>query len=156
MMKVLGAAVNGVATRAIPQMILKDKNVGIVGYLANGIAGLGGAWVLSKVSPGMKEGALIGAGVALVQRIVSDFGGGKFFDGGMSGDLDFDLGFYVGNNFPLPTAGVGPWLLNPGISSQPMQAGGVPGMAVAPIVAAGTQAGQPADEPGRWSPRWTA
>jgi len=48
------------------------------------------------------------------------------------------LAFYVPNTFGLPTAGRGPFLLQPGAIGRPMQNGGVPGAMTPDIAAAAT------------------
>jgi len=52
------------------------------------------------------------------------------------------LSFYIPNTFALPTTGRGPFLLQPGVTGRPMQAGGVPGFMTPPIVPLPTPAPQ--------------
>ena len=146
-----------------PQLILGANNAGVVGYAANAatafVSGLVAKWIGGQDAA---VGAIIGGGTALVQRIVSDLMGSKLGDLDLSGDLDFDLGFYIGNSFPLPTAGNGPYLLNPGYSGQPMPSVSVGGPAMvsaalpaaaAAAAAGGGHHGMGADD--RWSSRWS-
>ncbi|HLJ17975.1 MAG TPA: hypothetical protein VKV15_25990 [Bryobacteraceae bacterium] len=139
------AVVNGVATRVVPQMILGSNNTGVVGYGANAITGLAGAWLAGKFSQKAGHGALLGAAVAVASRILSDTMGQNALGGGLSGDLGGELGFYINNSFPLPTAGSGPLLLNPGYTgSTPQNTLALPGMAPTPVTtAAGTTAVSP-------------
>lgn len=172
-----GAISGGVATRAVPQMLLGANNAGLMGYLANAaVAGIGG-WLTGKFfSQKFGQGWLIGGAVALTSRILSDqlnlqvwnLGAGAATAPGVSGDLDFDLGFYLQNSFPVPTTGQGPFLLNAGQTGGPMQAGGVPTVMALPASAgsgsaAGVASGS-ADGSGngahasidRWGSRWAA
>lgn len=157
------AIAGGVATRAIPQMFLREKNTGIMGYAANAVTALGLSWLLGRFAGrNAAVGTLIGGATAIGARLITDFFGPGALQFGMSGDLDFDLGFYLQNTFPLPTAGSGPFLLQPGQVGVPVPAGGL----VAPVaVAAGP--GQAAvtlpaaspvstEEPQRWGSRWAA
>lgn len=161
-----GGVGNGIITRSVPQLILGSNNVGIMGYGANAAAAVAGAWVI-KAMFGARAGtgAIVGGFTALAQRIMSDLVGSKLGDLGLlSGDLDADLGFYIGNSFPLPTAGSGPFLLNPGYSGQPMPSVSVGGPAIVsaalPAAAAGATAdaasGGHGDGTGRWGSRWAA
>lgn len=153
------AIVGGVTTRAVPQAILREKNTGWMGYLANAATAIGSSMLLGKFfGKRAAVGVLIGGTVGVASRMITDFFGPKVLDVGLSGDLDFDLGFYLPNSFPLPTTGTGPYLLNPGQTGMPSAAGGVPGAPIA-VVAPGAgvapAAGAP-DEPARWGGRWAA
>jgi len=152
--------ISGIATRSVPQLILGSNNAGVVGYAANAatafVSGLVAKWIGGQDAA---VGAIIGGGTALVQRIVSDLMGSKLGDLNLSGDLDFDLGFYIGNSFPLPTAGSGPYLLNPGYSGSPMPSVSVGGPALIPAslpAAAATGGGghHGMGHDDRWSSRW--
>ena len=156
--------VNGIATRSVPQLVLGANNVGVVGYGANAATAFLGA-MIAKWLGGQDAavGAIVGGGTALAQRIISDLMGTKLGDLNLSGDLDFDLGFYVGNSFPLPTAGTGPYLLNPGYVGGPMPSVSVGNGAIvsasAPVAAAAAAAGAGhghgmGDD--RWGSRWAA
>jgi len=174
-----GWAVVGMAgTRIIPQMVLPSQNSGIMGYGLNAVTAVGLSWLGGKFGgTRAAQGILIGGMVGLATRILTDMlGGTQAGAWGLSGDLDFDLGFYIPNSFAVPTTGQGPYLLNPGITGAPMQAGGVPTMqpvAIAPgsgqaaaaaggvtaaQLAAATQSGAgtgPA-EPSAWRSNWAA
>lgn len=136
------AVVNGVATRVIPQMVLGSSNSGLMGYGANAITGLAGAWLAAKFSQKAGHGALLGAAVAIASRILSDTLGQNALGGGLSGDMGGELGFYINNSFPLPTGGSGPLLMNPGYSGMPMNTfnGASPSVVA---TAAGSQAVSP-------------
>lgn len=151
-----------IGARAIPQALLGASNAGIMGYGANGVATVALSWLLGKVSPKAGSGALIGGSIATVARILSDMLGQQAF-GGALGDLQYDLGFYINNTFPVPTTGQGPYLLNPGVTGQPTANGGVQ----APIVitpasssptaqAAAAATGGDNGGGGRWANRWAA
>jgi len=153
--------VNGIATRSIPQMVLGANNQGIVGYGANAGTAFIGALVAKWIG-GQRAaiGAIVGGFAAVAQRIVSDLMGSKLGDLNLSGDLDFDLSFYIGNSFPVPTAGTGPYLLNAGYAGSPMAsiaAGGVPVVPAAlPAAAAAAGGGHHGMGDGdRWSSRWS-
>lgn len=163
---ILETAVYGVGgfvgTRAIPQAILGASNQGVMGYAANGATALALGWLAGKISSKAGSGVITGGIIALAARILSDtMGQGAF--GGALGDLQYDLGFYINNTFPLPTTGQGPYLLNPGVTGSPMQNGGVS----APIVvtpasgsptaqAAAAAGGADHSASGRWGSRWAA
>jgi len=141
-----GWAVAGMAgTRIIPQMVLPSYNTGIAGYGLNFATAVGLSWLGSKFGGSRAgQGLLIGGMVGLATRVLTDMlGSTQAGAWGLSGDLDFDLGFYIPNTFAVPTTGQGPFLLNPGVVGAPMQAGGVPSPmtpAIAPASAGGTAA----------------
>ncbi len=114
------ALVNGLLCRAIPQNVpqLQAYNTGMVGYGLNIATGALGAWGIGKfVSRRAAQGAWIGMIVAVGQRIISDnFGAGAGAQsGGLSGDLDMDLGYYVEGSFPYPQgSSAGPYARLPG------------------------------------------
>jgi len=138
-----GWAVAGMAgTRIIPQMVLPNYNSGIAGYALNGITAIGLSWLGGKFGGARAaQGLLVGGMVGLATRILTDMlGSTQAGAWGLSGDLDFDLGFYVPNTFAVPTTGQGPFLLNPGVVGAPMQAGGVPSP-MTPALAPGTVGG---------------
>lgn len=137
----LWAIGGGVVTRVVPQKFLGASNTGVMGYAANAATGVAASWLASKFAGDKAgQGVLIGSFVALGSRIVSDlFGSSSLLDGGLNGDLSYDLGFYINNSFPLPTAGSGPYLLNPGYAGGPSMNGALP--AAAAVVASN---GQPA------------
>lgn len=61
-----------VATQQVPQMLLKEKNTGGAGYLANLAVSIGGAWLLGKWNPliGLFFGA--GGGAYIVGRVINE------------------------------------------------------------------------------------
>jgi hypothetical protein len=97
-----GALLNGIVARSLPQMLLPQYNVSWMGYGMNVIAGSLGAWGLGKLNHRAGQGAWIGMIVAVGQRIIAEkFGAGSAgASAGMSGDLDFDLGYYMSDPFP--------------------------------------------------------
>lgn len=110
-----GALLNGVLTRALPQTLVPHLNVGWAGYGLNILAGSVGAWGIGKFNKRAGQGAWIGMIVAVGQRIIAEkFGAGSAGESaGMSGDLDFDLGYYLDDPFPFqqgPAAGPYPSL----------------------------------------------
>jgi len=176
-----GWAVVGMAgTRIIPQMVLPNYNSGIAGYGLNAVTAIGLSWLGGKFGGARAaQGLLVGGMVGLATRILTDMlGSTQAGAWGLSGDLDFDLGFYIPNTFAVPTTGQGPFLLNPGVIGAPMQAGGIPGAmtpAIAPAAAGGTAAaaaggvtaaqlaaatyspsGNAPNDPGAWRSNWAA
>lgn len=112
----LWAIAGGVATRAIPQLLLKDSNTGIFGYGANALTAVALSYAAERfVSPAAGKGVLIGGAVMLGGRLISDFFGkslvsfGDVFGTtgtagmGAHGDPSFDLGLYTPNEFVVPT-----------------------------------------------------
>lgn len=164
-------AVAGMAgTRILPQMLAPQYNSGLGGYGLNFVTAVALSWLGGKFAGSRaSQGLLVGGMVGLAARILSDtLGGSSALGGALAGDLDFDLGFYIQNSFPLPTTGSGPYLLQPGISASPSVAGGLPAMPSAATVAANA-AGQPSaaqlaaatsagthDTPRAWSSPWAA
>jgi hypothetical protein len=119
-----GALLNGIVARALPQTLLPAYNVGWLGYGMNVVAGSLGAWAIGKLNRRAGQGAWIGMIVAVGQRIIAEkFGAGSAgATAGLSGDLDFDLGYYMDDPFPLQQgSGAGPYPAFPG---QPYSGGG--------------------------------
>lgn len=121
-----GALVNGILTRALPASVpfLMPYNNGIQGYALNVVLGGAAAWGIGKFNRRAGQGAWIGMIVAVGQRIVAEhFGAGMAAPAaaqaaatpGMSGDLDFALGYYTEEGFPFPQgAAAGPYGQFPG------------------------------------------
>lgn len=116
----LWAIAGGVATRAIPQLLLKDSNTGIFGYGANALTAVALSWAAERfVSSNAGKGVLIGGAVMLGGRLISDFFGkslvsfGDVFGTtgtsglGAHGDPSFDLGLYTPGEFVVPTVSTG-------------------------------------------------
>lgn len=112
----LWAIAGGVATRAIPQLLLKDSNTGIFGYGANALTAVALSWAAERfVSPNAGKGVLIGGAVMLGGRLIADLFGktlvsfGDVFGStgtsglGAHGDPSFDLGLYTPGEFVVPT-----------------------------------------------------
>lgn len=172
--------VGGMAgARILPQMLLPSYNNGFIGYGLNIAATLAMSWAAKFFgAPRASKGLLVGGFIGTAARAVSDFlGGSSMVGGALAGDLDFDLGFYIPNTFAVPTAGQGPYLLNPGVTGSPSMNGGMaapPVVAVAPgstgsaATAQGSQmtaaqlsasmnaSGGGMNDPGRWQSPWAA
>lgn len=108
-----GAGIGFFGARMIPQNVpfLSQYNSGIMGYGLNVISGLGISWALSKFwNRQAGIGALIGTGVAVIARFVTDQMGTATPStqanttaavSGLGADLDMDLGYYI-EQFPFP------------------------------------------------------
>lgn len=152
-----GWAVLGMAgARILPQMVAPSYNTSWTGYAMNAVTAVGLSWLGGKFAgTRAAQGLIVGGFVGTAARILSDWiGASNPVGGALSGDLDFDMGFYIQNQFPLPTTGQGPFLLQPGIVGAPMQAGGVPTVVSLPAVASGVPAAGSA--PGGSAPSATA
>lgn len=109
----LGAAGGAVGTRYLTQVILGDKNTGVMGYGANIAAAVALAWAAAKfagreVASGVAAGGL----AAVILRLWSDKVSGSSASAlsGFLGDLEFSsdgLGAYITSGFPLPTVSGG-------------------------------------------------
>jgi hypothetical protein len=162
--------------RMIPQNIpfLSSYNSGVPGYLLNIGSGALISWVLKLMKmPRAATGALVGAGVAVVARIITDnmapaapssSAGASASMSGMGSDLDFDLGYY-GDAWPFPQgAAAGPYPMFAGnpragaafpASNASAVIAGQQALAVATAAGAGGGAGAPGG-PGRWdADRWS-
>lgn len=103
-----GAAAGAIAARGLTQMVLKDKNTGVLGYLANIAAALGLSYLTKKfinerASVGVLAGGLGGVMIRIWSEKVSQTSPNPL--AGL-GDLDFSddgLGEYVNTSFSLPT-----------------------------------------------------
>lgn len=165
---IVGGGVGFLAARMIPQNFLAQYNKGWTGYALNIAAGAGTGWLLGQVWDRQAAmGAYVGTGVAVLSRIVVEqfnIGGG----GGVSGDLDFDLGYYTSDRFPYPQGPGGPFDNFPGtpyLANAPFGAtsaaavrAGQAAAAALPAAAPGAMAGFPSgsNTSGRWADsRWT-
>src|ERR1700758_3430695 len=113
----LWAIAGGVATRALPQLFLKDSNTGIMGYGANALTAVALSFAAEKfISRNAAVGVLVGGAVMVGGRLISDFFGktlvsfGDVFGttgtsgmGAHAGDPSFDLGLYTPGEFVVPT-----------------------------------------------------
>jgi len=163
--------------------MLAQYNTGVVGYALNGATGLALSWALGKFwSRSAGIGGLVGTGLAVLSRIVVEQFGTATPSGtsiapssaapGVSGDMDFDLGYYISDRFPYPQGAGGPfdaypgspYLQNPPFPSTSAAAvrAGAAAAAVANQLAlpSGSIVGAPASLPGapqadRWSSVWT-
>lgn len=67
------ALVGLVLTRQLPQMLLKEKNTGAMGYIANVAAAFGASYGVGKFAGADAGGAaLIGGGLYVVNRVIQD------------------------------------------------------------------------------------
>jgi hypothetical protein len=166
--KVGGGAVGFLAARMIPQNLLPQYNTGVTGYALNAGAGIAASWLLGRFwSRDAEVGGYIGTGVAVLSRFLVErfnIGGG----GGVSGDLDFDLGYYISDRFPFPQGEGGPYANFPGspyLANAPFAATSAAavraGQAAAALPAGAPMASAGGTAPGvgpfgRWSDsRWT-
>ena len=166
---VVGGGVGFLAARMIPQNFLANYNKGWAGYALNAVSGAAAGWLLGKFwSRQAAVGAYVGTGVAVLSRILVEqfnIGGG----GGMTGDLDFDLGYYVSDRFPFPQGNGGPYDSFPGspyLANAPfgptaaaaVRAGQAAAAALPPAAAAalsGSASRSTGDVTGRWADsRW--
>lgn len=71
-----GVLAGVVGTRAIPQLVLAEKNVGPTGYFANGVVAAGMGWLAHMAFPRNRvlvAGVLAGGFAALIARIIGDY-----------------------------------------------------------------------------------
>lgn len=141
----VGAAIGGVATRGITQMLLGDKNQGAMGYAGNVGVGLGLTYLGARMG-GSTFGLGIGAGAfaGIILRLWSEHVAGTSPSISGLGDLDFQgLGDFVQTPFPVPTVSQqsGPYQ----VVSNPYPA---PALPAAPAAANGQPAAAPANPAG--------
>src|SRR5882672_210834 len=145
----LWAIAGGVATRAIPQLLLKDSNTGIFGYGANALTAVALSWAAERfVGRNAAVGVLVGGAVMLGGRLIADFFGkslvsfGDVFGTtgtagmGAHGDPSFDLGLYTPNEFVVPTTSDGVFQRNDYPFMEPSAALATQSMSVRPTAAA--------------------
>ena len=111
--KAFYAIAGGIGTRALPQMILKERNEGPMGYLANGVALLLSSYALGTVGGRpARDAAVLGGAVMIAGRVVEDFLGRRIVEFGGTdllgnyGDSRYDLGLggeYFSSYFAVPT-----------------------------------------------------
>lgn len=165
---IVGGGVGFLASRFIPQNlpVLKNYNAGWTGYALNAAVGAAASWALGKFwSKEAATGGYIGTGVAVIARIITEqFGGAS--NAGTSGDLEFDLGYYVSDRFPYPQGPGGPYDQYPGtpyLAAGPFPAtnatavrAGQAAAAALPAAAAAATAAMPAGMAGISNGRWEA
>ena len=164
--KIGGGAIGFLAARMIPQNLLPTYNTGWTGYALNAGAGVAASFLLGKIwNRDAAVGGYIGTGIAVLSRVLVEkfnIGGG----GGVSGDLDFDLGYYVSDRFPYPQGAGGPYDSFPGtpyLANAPFAAtsaaavrAGQGAAAALPAAAAGGMGFPSGSGTGRWADsRWT-
>lgn len=176
-LELVGGGVAGFfGARMIPQNIpfLASYNNGVPGYLLNIAFGAAISWGLKLMKmPRAATGALVGAGVAVVARIITDnmasaapssTAGASAALAGMGSDLDYDLSYY-GEQWPFqqgPSGGPYPMFAgNPRAgaafpaSNASAVIAGQQVLAQATAAGSGAGAGAPAG-PGRWdADRWS-
>ena len=112
-----GGAAGFFGARFIPQNVpfLAQYNTGLTGYALNIASGLGVSWAVSKFwNRQAGVGAMVGTGLAVLSRILVEQGN-IASGGGVSGDLDFDLGYYIDDAYPFAQgAAAGPYATFPG------------------------------------------
>lgn len=140
-----------VASRVLPRMVVPSMDNGWTGYALNGATAFVGGMLVGKFAgPDAGQKFTAGGIISVVLRVVSDYFGSSLT--GLNG-----LEYYIENNYPLPTAGTGPYLLNPGYSGSPMLSMPAASPAAAlPAAAPAALPGQASDDPSRWSSRWAA
>lgn len=105
------AIIGGITTRALPAMVLMENNVGIPGYIANGVSALLISAALSRFwNKQAGDAALVGGAVMVAGRLVEDFMGQRLVEFGAIpglgnyGDKQYNLmsGEFVSQHFPVP------------------------------------------------------
>jgi hypothetical protein len=99
-----GVLVGVVGTRAVPQLLLSEKNTGVAGYAANAVTAAGLGYLSHMLFPrnAVLTGSIIAGGFgALLARVISDqtpFGAQL----SLTGLGDYGLGLYKKSNYPYP------------------------------------------------------
>jgi hypothetical protein len=143
---ILWGTAGALAARVVPSTFLGNKNTGFLGYGANGATAVIGGMLVGKfLNPRAGQEFTAGGLIALGLRLFEDW---------MGGGSSSDMGFYIENSFPVPTAGQGPYLLNSGYNGSPMASiqASQPAAAL-PAAAMAAAASGSGDEPNRWS-KW--
>jgi hypothetical protein len=168
-----GVAAGFFGARIIPASVaaLAAYNVGFTGYALNIGAGLAVSWAVSRFwSRRAGNMAMVGTGLAVLSRILTEQFGVAGSVKAMSGDVDFDLsgvGYYAGDAFPFQQGAGGPYGLFPGYPSLanppfPAVSGGAvrAGASAAAMLPMGPAAAAPAIVPAgqswRGAGRWGA
>jgi len=175
-LEMVGGGVAGFfGARMIPQNIpfLAPYNSGVPGYLLNIGSGAAISYILHLLKmPKAAMGALVGAGVAVVARVITDnmapaapssTAGASATVAGLGSDLDFDLGYY-GDQWPFSQgSSAGPY---PQFVGNPRAGGLFPASNASAVIAGqqalavatgggGSSSGAPTG-PGRWdADRWS-
>jgi hypothetical protein len=100
------AIVGGVVTTAVPQLLLKESNVGIIGYGANAAVAIGGSMLAERyLGRNAGVGFLIGGVTMLGGRLISDLLGKTLvtYTSPLQG-----MGLYGKSYFAVPTVSSGP------------------------------------------------
>jgi hypothetical protein len=162
---IAGAGVGFLGARFIPQNVpfLKQYNTGFAGYGLNIASGAAVAWLVGKWDRGAGYGALIGTGLAVIARFMSDTSMGASAALQL-GDADADLGYYMSDRFPFAQGAGGPYDTFPGsaylaagpfptTTASAVRAGASAAAAALPAAAA-SAAPTTAAAGDRWNSRW--
>jgi hypothetical protein len=112
-----GGVVGFLAARMLPQNFLAQYNTGIMGYFMNAVAGGVSSFIVGDVllkNRNVTIGGYVGTAVAVAARVITENFSATGAATAMSGDLDFDLGYYVSDRFPFPQDAGGPFNAFPG------------------------------------------
>ncbi len=109
------AIAGGVATRSLPQAILRESNTGIVGYASNLLVAAVGGNLVGRITKSRDAGDMfmVGGFVMTVGRAIEEYFGRKVVEfaqvgiplPGLSADPSYDLrlmGDFIQQSFPLP------------------------------------------------------
>ena len=163
----VGGAGGFFGARLIPQNLpfLAQYNTGVTGYALNAASGFAVSYALKYWKRDAFIGGLVGTGIAVIARIMTDQNPANA-GSSMSGDLDFDLGYYASERFPFPQGAGGPYQQFPGtpfLANPPFQPTGASAIAAGQAAAAAAlpaaaAAGPAAKAAGmgadRWGSRW--
>lgn len=101
----------GIATRALPQMLLGAGNTGIFGYVANGVSLFALSWAAKNwVNKSAGDAVMLGGAVMIAGRLVKDFAGPELVAfgaiPGLSGDAEYGAlaGEFLPASFLVPSA----------------------------------------------------
>lgn len=105
----------GIATRSIPQAILRESNTGVIGYAANLLTAAVGGSLVARLTKSKDAGDmfLVGGIVMIAGRAVEEYFGRKVVEfaqvgiplPGLSADYSYDMrlmGDFINQSFPLP------------------------------------------------------
>ncbi len=62
----VGAVFGGIATRGLPELVLKSNNVGVMGYFANAVVAIGGGMAVKKYADADVGVGFMAGGIALI------------------------------------------------------------------------------------------
>jgi hypothetical protein len=110
---IVGGAGGFFGARLIPQNVpfLQSYNTGVTGYALNAVSGGVVSWLLGFWKRDAMIGGFVGTALAVISRVITDQ---NATNSAMSGDLDFDMGYYVSDRYPFPQGNGGPYPRFPG------------------------------------------